>query len=327
MKQRQLGAQGPHVSAIGLGCMSFAGAFGPTDTETSLRCLDAAVAHGLNFLDTANIYGMGRSEEVIGQWLATRRPNVVLATKGGIVRDPQAPVNNSPAHFRQELEGSLKRLGVDHVALYYAHRHDPAVPPEELAGTLGRFIDEGKIGGYGLSEVAPATIRRAHAERPCTAVQNEYSLWTRLPELGVIQTTAELGIAFVPFSPLGRGVLSDTPPNPAAMAEDDFRRAIPRFSDENYPRNAALLAPFRAYAAQVGRSTAELAMAWVLDRGAHLLPIPGTRTAAHLNEWINAADKPLSDAERADIARLLPPGFAHGDRYGDIQTRTAERYC
>lgn len=327
MKARKLGANGPEVSAIGLGCMSFAGAFGPTDIATSHRCLDAAVDHGITFLDTANVYGMGRSEDVLGSWQHPRKSGMVIATKGGIVRDPNAPVNNAADYLRAELHGSLKRLGVDHVALYYAHRHDPSVPIEDLAGTMGRFVDEGLIGGYGLSEVAPTTLRRAHAERPCTAVQSEYSLWTRLPELGMLQTTAELGMAFVPFSPLARGVLGDTYPDIDAMAENDFRRPIPRFSPDNYPRNKAMIDPFKAFARSRGWSVAATALAWVLDQGDHLIPIPGTRSADHLSEWAGADTIQLTDHDREKIAGLLPIGFAYGDRYSDTQTRTVERYC
>ena len=327
MKTRKLGTNGPDISAIGLGCMSFAGVFGETDVATSHRCMDAAVDHGITFLDTANVYGMGRSEEVLGAWEHPRKSEMAIASKGGIVRDPQSPVNNDPAYLRAELQGSLKRLGVDHIALYYAHRHDPAVPAEELAGTMGRFIDEGLIGGYGLSEVAPATLRRAHAERACTAVQSEYSLWTRLPELGMLQATAELGVAFVAFSPLARGVLGESYPDIATMAPSDFRLPIPRFSPDNYPRNIALIDPFKDFARSRGWPVAALALAWVLEQGDHIVPIPGTRTAEHLAEWAGACEIMLSDEDRSEIARLLPAGFAHGDRYSETQSLTPERYC
>jgi len=325
--RRRLGATGPEVSAIGLGCMSFAGFFGATDEATSHRCLDAAVAHGIDFLDTANVYGDGVSERVIGAWLAKARPRVTIATKVGIVRNPERPVNNSPEHMRAELEGSLKRLGVDYIDLYYLHRREADIPVEEVVGTFARFIEEGKIGGYGLSEVAPSTLRRAHAVYPCMAVQSEYSLWTRMPELGLIDACGDLGVAFVPFSPLARGVLGSTPPDLAAMAEADFRRAIPRFSPDNYPRNLAAIAPFRDFARDHGWSVPALALAWVLDRAPHLIPIPGTRTAAHLAEWVGASDIALTDAHRTEIARLLPAGFAHGDRYSDKVASTVERYC
>lgn len=327
MKHRQLGTHGPRVSAIGLGCMSLAGAFGPTDRATSLACLDAALAAGITFYDTANVYGPHVSEDILGDWLRSRRPEVVLATKAGITRDPARPVDNSEAYLRAELTGSLRRLGREKVDLFYAHRRDPAMPPEELAGIMGRFIDEGLIGGYGLSEIAPATLRRAHAERPVTAVQNEYSLWTRLPELGLIRACAELGVAFVPFSPLARGVLTDTPPDPAVFGDSDFRKPMPRFSADNYPRNLALIAGFRAFATTRGWTTSQAALAWVLDQGDHLVPIPGTRSAAHLAHWATASEITLTEADRAEIARLLPPGFAHGDRYSEAQARTPERYC
>ncbi|MDE3079813.1 MAG: aldo/keto reductase [Paracoccaceae bacterium] len=327
MKRRELGKDGPQVSALGLGCMSFAGFFGETDEATSLACLDAAYDAGIDFLDTSNIYGMGRSERVIGTWLARRKPRVTIATKAGIVTAPERRFDNSEAYLRSELEGSLKRLGVDHVDLFYIHRREQARPLEEVVAVLKALIDEGKIGGYGLSEVSPATLRRAHAVHPCRAVQNEYSLWTRQPELGMIQTCAELGVAFVPFSPLGRGVFGEVFPDPARMAETDFRRRIPRFTEPNWTHNRAAIEPFKAFARARGWSVAAAALAWVLDRGDHLIPIPGTRTAAHLSEWVTADRIVLTDEDRAEIARLLPAGFAHGDRYNDQQIIGVERYC
>jgi aryl-alcohol dehydrogenase-like predicted oxidoreductase len=251
----------------------------------------------------------------------------VLATKGGIQRDPDKPVNNTESHLRAELTGSLRRLGTDHIALYYVHRRDPDVPIEDLAGTMGRLIDEGKIGAYGLSEVSPATLRQAHATRTVAAVQSEYSLWTRLPELGLIQATRELGIAFVPFSPLARGVLGDTYPDTARMAPGDYRQTIPRFSATNYPLNKLAIDPFKAFARARGWTVAGTAIAWVLQRGAHLVPIPGTRSAAHLAQWANACDIRFSSEDIAEIDRILPPGFAHGDRYANDPKRTDERYC
>ena len=319
--RRKLG-DGPEVCAIGLGAMSFGGLFGATDEATSLACLDAAHHHGIDFIDVANIYGPHVCEEVIGRWIASRGHRPVIATKGGITRDAERPVDNSETHLRAELQGSLRRLGVDHVELYYAHRRDPGMSPEEIAGVMGRFIDEGLIGGYGLSEVAPATIQRAHAERPMRAVQSEYSLWTRLPELGVIQTCERLGIAFVPFSPLARGILGERYPK----IEDAFRKDIPRFSDEHWPHNRARVDRFKTFAKERGWPVAALALAWLLDRGDHLIPIPGTRTAAHPREWLPALEIRLNEAERSEIARILPVGFAHGDRYSDAQWRTPESY-
>lgn len=326
MQQRQLGKGGPVVSAIGLGCLSFGGIFGATDTETSLRCLDAAWDHGITFLDTANIYGMGVSETVIGEWLRTRKHRPVIATKASIVGGPDRRIDNSEAHLRAELEGSLKRLGVDHVDLFYIHRHEEARPIEEVAGSLKRLIDEGKIGGYGLSEIAPYTLRRAHGVHPARAVQNEYSLWTRQPELGLIQACRDLGVAFVPFSPLARGVFGQTVADPAAMQPGEFRLQIPRFQGDNWTRNLERIQAFRACAADRGVSPAALAIAWVLAQGDHLIPIPGTRTAAHLADWAGASGIVLTAEDQAAIAQVLPVGWAYGDRYNHDQAATVERY-
>lgn len=326
MKKRQLGAGGPEVSAIGLGCMSFAGFFGATDEDASLACLDAAHDAGIDFLDTSNLYGMGLSEEVIGKWRRTRGKDAVIATKAGIVPGPPRGFDNSEAHLRGELEKSLKRLGRDHVELFYIHRRDQTIPVEEVAGTLGRFIDEGLIGGYGMSEIAPATLRRAHAERPCRAVQNEYSLWSRQPELGLIRACAELGVAFIPFSPVARGVLTDVVLDPPNFSDRDFRKSNPRFVEPNFGYNMAAIAPFKAFARERGWTTAAAAIAWVLDRGEHLIPIPGTRTAAHLADWAKADEIALTDEDRAEIDRMLPTGFAAGDRYNDTQIIGVERY-
>lgn len=327
MKKRELGKGGPTVSAIGLGCMSFAGFFGATDEATSLACLDAAYDVGIDFLDTSNIYGMGRSERVIGTWLSRARPNVTIATKAGIVPGPDRRFDNSDAYLRNELEGSMKRLGVDYVDLFYIHRREQARPVEEVVETLKALIDEGKIGGYGLSEVSPATLRRAHALHPCRAVQNEYSLWSRQPDLGLRQACGDLGVAFVPFSPLARGVFGEDYPDPAQMAEVDFRRNLPRFIEPNWTHNRAIIDGFKAFARSRGWTVAAAALAWVLDQGDHLIPIPGTRTAAHLSDWATADQITLTDEDRTEIARLLPAGFAHGDRYNDQQLIGVERYC
>lgn len=324
MKQRQLGANGPMVSQIGLGALSFGGLFGATDTAESLACLDAMLEVGIDFIDTANIYGMGISETVLGQWLASRKPTVTLATKASFVSDPDRRIDNSEAHLRRELEASLRRLGRDHVELFYIHRREAARPLDEVIGTLARLVEEGKIGGYGLSEVAPYTLRAAHAMHPCTAVQNEYSLWTRQPELGLIQECARLGVAFVPFSPLARGMLGDTPlPQPT----DAFRSSLPRFIEPNFSANTAKIGAFRAWCHARGWSTPATALAWVLSRGAHLIPIPGTRFAANLRQWAQADDIVLTPQDLAEIERILPVGFAEGDRYGDGQLLAVERYC
>lgn len=320
MRQRKIGQHS--VGEIGLGAMSFGGMFGPTDEATSLACLDAALDAGINFIDTANIYGMGVSEQIIGKW---GRRGIVLATKCGIVSGPTRSADNTEPYIREQLEQSLRRLNRDHIELYYIHRRQAEVPVEDLAGTMSRLIDEGKIGGYGLSEIAPSTLRRAHAVCPVTAVQNEYSLWTRLPELGLIQTCKELGVAFVPFSPLARGMLGDTPLRREDFREGvDFRHSNPRFTEPNLTANLTAIAPFRAFCRERGWTVAGTALAWVLAQGDHLVPIPGTRTAAHLAEWL---DVTLTPEDIARIERILPVGFAHGDRYGDHQMLFVERYC
>lgn len=326
MQKRQLGANGPKVSAIGLGCMSFAGFFGPTDEETSLACLDAALGAGIDFWDTANIYGMGISEKVIGKYIAAHKPDITLATKVGIVPGPPRSFNNAADYIRAELEQSLENLNRDRVELYYIHRREADRPVEEVVETLAALIDEGLIGGYGLSEVAPGTLRRAHAVHPCMAVQNEYSLWTRQPELGVIEACAELGVAFIPFSPLARGMFGETPLAPETFADSDFRKSNPRFMQPNFGYNEAAVAGFRAFCHARDWTVSATALAWVLDKGDHLIPIPGTRTAAHLQEWLGAFDIVFTDDDRAEIARLLPAGFAHGDRYSDAQIVGVERY-
>jgi len=327
MKQRRLGANGPAVSALGFGCLSFGSIFGPTTEEESLRTLDAAWDHGITFFDVANIYGGGVCETVLGKWLASRGHRPVIATKAGIVEGPPRGADNSAAYLRAELEGSLRRLGVDHVDLFYAHRHAPNTPAEELAETMQHLQSEGKIGGYGLSEIAPYTLERAHAVHPVTAVQNEYSLWTRQPELGLIQRCADLGVAFVPFSPLARGAFGVPMADPASFPPGELRTRVPRFWPENWPHNRARIEAFQIFAKDCGHSPTALALAWLLDKGDHLIPIPGTRSADHLADWAHAPDITLTNDDRAEIDRLLPVGWAWGDRYDDVLTASAERYC
>ena len=326
MRQRQLGRNGPQVSALGLGCLSFGGTFGPTTEADSLATLDAAWEAGITFLDTANKYGEGISETVIGKWLKQSGHRPHIATKAAFTDDPARRIDNRPEYMRAELEGSLKRLGLDHVTLFYAHRHDPQIPAEDLAGTMQRFVEEGKILGYGLSEIGPYTLERAHAVHPVMAVQNEYSLWTRTPELGLIQRCAQLGVAFVPFSPLARGVFGTPMADPANFAQGEFRARIPRFHPENWPHNRTILTAFHAMATARGFTPAALALAWLLDRAPHILPIPGTRTPGHLRAWSMAPEIDLTDDDREEIDRLLPIGWAWGDRYDDLQAQTVERY-
>ncbi len=330
MQKRQLGQNGPMVSAIGLGAWSFGGAYGPTDEAESHATLAGALELGIDFIDTANVYGNGVSETVIGTFIKDHPNRFRIATKAGIWRHPETNVrgfNNAPDYLRAELEKSLTRLGIDHVELFYIHRRDPNLPIEEVTGTLVRFIDEGKIGGFGFSEIAPWSLRRAAAVYPVMAVQSEYSLWTRSPEVGMIRACKDLGTAFVPFSPLGRGMFVADPPDPAGFADNDFRKNSPRFLEPNFSANLKALEPFREFASTRGANPAALAVAWTLSRGDHLIPIPGTRSLAHLRDHAEGAALALSADDLAEIDRILPPGFAHGDRYSDAQWPGAERYC
>lgn len=328
MRYIKLGSTGPDVSVIALGCMSFGGFYGPTDREESFACLDAARDAGINFLDTAEMYGRGLSEEIIGDWQRDRGHAFHIATKGGIIiGGKRGETDNSEPHLRRALEGSLERLKVDRVALYYIHRRDWSIPIEKVTETLETFREEGLIGGFGYSEIAPSSLRRAAGVAPVAAVQNEYSLWTRYPELGLIRACEELGTTFVPFSPLGRGIFGEQRLNPEEFGDNDFRRGTPRFAEPNFTYNSDQVAAFREFAHSRGWSTSAAAIAWILDQGNHLTPIPGTRSAAHLSDWAGACDIELTDADRAEIDRLLPAGFAHGDRYSDAQIVGVERYC
>ncbi|MCB1368023.1 MAG: aldo/keto reductase [Rhodobacteraceae bacterium] len=328
MKYTRLGQNGPEVSKLSLGCMSFAGFYGPTDRDESFACLDAARDHGITFLDTAEMYGRGLSEQIIGDWQKDRGHRFHIATKGGIVIGGKRGENdNSESYLRRSLEGSLTRLGVDKVALYYIHRRDWSIPIETVTETLEGFRREGLIGGFGYSEIAPSSLRRAATVASVAAVQNEYSLWTRYPELGLIQACRELGTTFVPFSPLARGMFGEARLDPETFLEADFRRNQPRFTEPNFSNNAAAIAAFRDFAHARGWTTSAAALAWILDQGDHLIPIPGTRSAAHLSEWAGACEIAFSEDDRAGIARLLPVGWAHGDRYSDAQVIGVERYC
>jgi len=327
MMKRRLGRDGPEIGAIAFGCMSFGGFYGPTDEATSHRALDAAWDQGITHLDTANIYGMGVSEEFIGTYIRRHPGRFSIATKAGNTRNPERRFNNSPEHLRESLEASLRRLGVDHVELFYLHRREQALPIEGVMETMVRFKEEGKIGSIGLSEVSPGTLRRAATVHPIAAVQSEYSLWTRLPELGLLKACEDLGAAFVAFSPLGRGVFTDVMPDPATFPQHEFRRDNPRFSEENWRFNRIYAERFAAHARERGVSMASLALAWLLNRAPHVIPIPGTRTAEHVADWAPAGDMVLTAAEMAEIEEILPCGFAHGDRYNEMQNRGPERYC
>lgn len=324
MQKRTLA--GREVGAVGLGCMSFGGMYGATDEETSFTCMAKALALGVDHWDVAEIYGNGVSETFIGNFLAAHPADVQIATKAGIYFQPERRFRNDADALRHSLEGSLERLRRDSVALFYIHRREAERPIEEVMETLVGFIDEGLIGAIGLSEVSPATLRRAHAVHPVAAVQSEYSLWTRQPELGMIQTCADLGTTFVAFSPVGRGIFADRFPDRADFPRGDFRQQNPRFLEPNYALNKTAIAPFQAWCAARGWPVAAVAVAWTLAQGDHILPIPGTRTAAHLDTLAQAAEITLTPEDLAEIERLLPVGFAHGARYSDAQWPGVEIY-
>jgi aryl-alcohol dehydrogenase-like predicted oxidoreductase len=327
MQQRQIGKGGKSVGAVGLGCMSFAGMYGATDMAESHATLARALELGVTHLDTALIYGNGVSEQVIGAFIKDHPGRFTIATKGGIRTAPSREFDNSEAYLRECVEGSLRRLGVDHVELYYIHRRDQRIPIEDVTGTLARFVEEGKIGGIGYSEIAPSSLRRAAAVHPVMAVQSEYSLWTRLPELGMLRTCEQLGTAFVAFSPVARGMFGLKLPQPASFAKEAFRAGNPRFVEPNYSANAEYFTQFQKYAAEKELSPATLAIAWVLHQGDHIIPIPGTRSAAHLDEDAAAAGVKLSAQDISEIEAILPAGFAHGARYSETQRNGPEDYC
>ena len=319
------------VSAVGFGAMSFGGFYGATDEAESMRTLASALDLGVNFWDTANVYGDGLCEQIIGKFLAedkSRRAKVTLATKFSIRRrdDGARFFDNSAAHIREALDASRKRLGVEHIDLYYVHRVDKSIPIEDTIGELARLVKAGEIGAIGLSEVAPDTLRRAHALHPIAAVQSEYSLWTRNPELGLIQACAEVGALMVAFSPLARGYLSGLLQNVESFSEKDFRHANPRFQGLNWRRNRDRLDSFVALAGSWGLKPATLAIAWTLAKAPDVVPIPGSRTAAHLGECAAADRIDLTEDQLAEIEGALPLGYAAGERYSDPQWVGIQKY-
>ncbi len=329
MKQRKLGADGPLVGEIGFGAMSFGGIWGVTDEATSHRTLDKALELGVTHLDTALIYGPYTAEIVMGNYLKknpSARKRFSIATKGGISPEPRGTFNNE-IFLRECLESSLKRLGVDHVDLYYVHRREHAIPIEDVMQTMAKFVKEGKIGGIGMSEISPASLERAVKVHPVRAVQNEYSLWTRLPELGMLQACKRHGVAFVAFSPVGRGVFREADFKLADLPANDWRKSIPRFVEPDFSFNMEKINAFKAYAKSRGWTTASLALAWLLHRGDHIIPIPGTRIPDHLADDAAASAISLSPADMEAIEQILPAGFAHGNRYSSEQQGSAEQYC
>jgi aryl-alcohol dehydrogenase-like predicted oxidoreductase len=327
MQQRRLGKDGPEVGKLAFGCMSFAGFYGATDRQESFAALKKALDLGITHLDTAIAYGQGLSETIIGDFMRENRNSFVVASKCGIIPKPQRHFSNKRDYIRQAVEGSLGRLQLEQIPLFYLHRRDEEVPIEDATGFMAELVTEGKIGGIGLSEVSPATLERASAVHPIAAVQSEYSLWTRQPELGLLQACKRLGTAFVAFSPVGRGIFADKTPDPATFPETDFRRGCPRFSADNLERNNAIIDRFRAYASDHGWSTAALATAWTMAQGDHIIPIPGTRSAAHLGELAQSVEITLGATELAEIEAILPIGFAHGHRYSLAQVVGTEMYC
>lgn len=323
MKTRKLGRNGPEVSALGLGCMgmSFGYTTAQDDTE-SLATLARALELGVTFWDTAEIYGPHTNEQLLGGFLKGRRDQVFLATKFGFVIEPgmqdvrDGGIDGSPANVRSAVEGSLKRLGTDHIDLYYQHRVDPNVPIEDTVGAMADLVKAGKVRYLGLSEASAETIRRAHAVHPITALQSEYSLWTRDPEEnGVLAVCRELGIGFVPYSPLGRGFLTGAIQSPNDFEVDDWRRTNPRFQGENFAKNLALVEQIKSLAAGKAVTPGQLALAWVLAQDEHIVPIPGTKRRKYLEENVGAVDVTLSDDELTLIEAIIPPNAAAGARY------------
>ncbi|WP_283937634.1 aldo/keto reductase [Sphingomonas hankyongi] len=326
--KRRLGREGPEVSAIGLGCMGMSEFYGSGSDDESIATIHHAIDRGVTFLDTADMYGVGRNEELVGRAIRDRRDQVFLATKFGNVRGPNgefAGVRGDPEYVRSACEASLKRLGVDVIDLYYQHRVDPNVHIEDTVGEMARLREEGKIRFLGLSEAAPRTIRAAHATHPITAVQTELSLWSRDAEAEVLPTVRELGIGYVAYSPLGRGFLTGQIKSPEDFPDDDFRRFHPRFTGENFEKNIQLVREVEALARDKGCTTAQLALAWVLAKGDDVVPIPGTKRRRYLDENIDALDVRLTEEDLRRLDEILPPGAAAGERYHERGMETVNR--
>jgi len=327
MKTRKLGPTGPEVSAIGLGCMGMSAFYGGSDEAQSIAVIHRALDLGVTLFDTAEMYGPHTNEVLVGKALKGRRDQAFIATKFGIGRaqDGSITTDGSPANVRRAIEGSLQRLGVDHVDLYYLHRVDPNTPIEETVGAMARLVEEGKVRFLGLSEAAPATLRKAHATHPITALQTEYSLWSREPEDELIALCRELGVGFVPYSPLGRGFLSGDIRSMDDLAADDFRRSNPRFMGENFQKNLDLVEAVKAIATDKGVTAAQLALAWVLAQGDEFVPIPGTRRIPTLEDNVAAVDLTLTTDDLARIEAVFPKGAAAGHRYAEAARAALNR--
>ncbi len=318
MKTRAIGNQGLSVSELGLGCMGMSEFYAGRDEQEAIATIHHALDLGLNFLDTADMYGPFTNEQLVGRAIKGRREQVVLATKFGNVRSADGGwhgISGKPDYVHQACDASLQRLGVDVIDLYYQHRVDPTVPIEETVGAMAELVQQGKVRYLGLSEAAPATIRRAQAVHPITALQTEYSLWSRDPEDEILPTLRELGIGFVPYSPLGRGFLTGAITSPDDFAPDDYRRNSPRFQGDNFDKNLQVVEQVKAIAAEKGITAGQLALAWLLSQGNDIVPIPGTKRRAYLEENIAAAAVTLTEAELRRIDAVAPKGVAAGERY------------
>ncbi len=321
MKQRHLGRNGPLVSELGLGCMGMSEFYGTRDDDESIATIHRALELGVTFLDTADMYGRGANEELVGRAIRNRRDGVFLATKFGIVRGDDASmrgVSGKPDYVRSACEASLKRLGVDVIDLYYQHRVDPDVPIEETVGAMKALVEAGKVRYLGLSEASAATIRRAYAVHPILALQTEFSLFTRDPEDEILPTTRELGIGFVAYSPLGRGMLTGTVTRADELPENDTRRNHPRYAAENVDQNVRIVERVREIAAEIGITPGQLAIAWLLAQGDDIVPIPGTKRRTYLEENLAAADVTLTPSQLERIAEVAAKGAFAGSRYADM---------
>ncbi len=322
MEMRRLGMFGPHVSSVSLGAMGVSGTYGPSTEAETMRLFARAVDLGVNHFDTADIYGMGLSEELIGRFLKQSKARVVVATKAGIRFIPatgERRVDNSAAYLRGALEKSLKRLGRDHIELFYLGRRDPNRPIEEVMEILVGLKREGKIGAIGLSEVSPETLRKADKVHRIAAVQSEFSLWTRDVERSLLKTCADLRTAFVAFSPLGRGMLTDLTPDPSSFSNGDFRRTLPRFQEPAFSQNRAAIDAYKTLCERLGASPVAVALAWILSAGDHVIAIPGTRSAEHLEANVAAVGLKLTEQQRHETAAVFPPGFPWGERFNENQ--------